>query len=81
MAGEHPRQPDHPDFTATLWELTQRCWDREAEGRPGIQEVIKALGELLAFNQPQAYPGQPNQSSVSIFSAASVAHLTELDSF
>ena len=52
MAGRRPGRPDHPGFTEQLWTLTQRCWDEEAQGRPEIQEVAKALGEPSASNQP-----------------------------
>ena len=52
MAGGRPRRPDHPGFTEQIWALTQRCWDKEAESRPEIQEVVKALGKPSAFSQP-----------------------------
>ena len=43
---ERPRQPDHSDFTGSLWVLTQRCWSHEPQDRPNIKEVIKVLKEL-----------------------------------
>ena len=49
MNGNRPGRSDHPDFTESLWTLTQRCWSQEPQDRPDIQEVIEVLKELSAF--------------------------------
>ena len=49
LNGGRPRRPKHPDFTESLWKLTQRCWSHDAQDRPNIQEVIEALKEPSAF--------------------------------
>ena len=67
MAGERPERPNHPDFTNQLWVVTQQCWDREAHARPGMQEVIRALGELLGIVRSQDPPVWSDRSGVSIF--------------
>ena len=43
---KRPRRPNHPDFTESLWVLTQRCWSHKPRDRPKIEEVIEALKEL-----------------------------------
>ena len=48
MDGKRPIRPAHPDFTGSLWTLTQKCWAKEARDRPKMCEVIKMLKELLA---------------------------------
>ncbi|KAF9789479.1 kinase-like domain-containing protein [Thelephora terrestris] len=42
--GERPGRPSHPNFTAALWELTQKCWSRAAEERPKMEDVV---GDLI----------------------------------
>ena len=50
LSGGRTKRPDHPDFTESLWELTQRCWGQNAQDRPNILEVIEVLKELSAFD-------------------------------
>ena len=50
LNGERPRRPNHPNFTESLWELTQSCWSEEPRDRPGIREVIEVLKELSVFD-------------------------------
>ena len=45
--GERPPRPAHPAFTSELWELMQRCWDRDPELRPKASEVLEVLAGLL----------------------------------
>jgi len=42
--GQRPIQPT--TLTGDLWELTQRCWDKDPEARPLISEVDNRLAEL-----------------------------------
>ena len=49
MGGKRPTRPNHCDFTESLWALTQKCWDEEAQNRPEVREVIKVLKDLSAF--------------------------------
>ena len=44
--GKRPSRPNHPDFTESLWVLTQRCWSHKPRDRPKIEEVIEVLKEL-----------------------------------
>ena len=41
--GERPPRPTHPTFTSSLWELMQRCWDRDPQLRPEASEVLQVL--------------------------------------
>ena len=49
MIGEYPGRPNHSDLTDLLWTLTKRCWGKEAQDRPGVQEVVKVLEDLSAI--------------------------------
>jgi len=48
MDGEHPSQPDHPNFTELLWKLVQKCWKKEPQDRPKTQDVMRVLNGLSA---------------------------------
>ena len=43
LSGSRPLRPTHPTLTNSLWELMQRCWDKEPGPRPKISEVLQAL--------------------------------------
>jgi len=43
MQDKRPPRPIHPTFTEDLWELMQRCWDREPNLRPEISEALRIL--------------------------------------
>lgn len=48
--GDRPERPTHPKFTASLWELTKRCWGAEAQDRPKMEDVSEELSVLgVAF--------------------------------
>jgi len=49
MTGIRPKRPNHPNFTESLWALTQRCWGKEAQDRPEMWEVIEVLKGPSAF--------------------------------
>ena len=63
MGGDHPMRPGYPDFTEPLWTLTQRCWEKEPQDRPAIEEVIRTLEEPSAFNWPRDHRSWSNRSS------------------
>jgi len=48
--GERPPRPTHPTFTANLWTLMQRCWDKEPHLRPEASEVLQILLTLSVFS-------------------------------
>ena len=41
--GERPPRPTHSTLTDELWALTQRCWDQDADLRPQMSEISRAL--------------------------------------
>ena len=48
MRNQRPRRPEpvagqEDPITNYLWDLMMRCWSREPEGRPTMQELIEAL--------------------------------------
>ena len=45
--GDRPPRPTHPSLTDGLWELMQRCWDRDIRKRPQILEALQALNSLI----------------------------------
>ena len=47
ISGERPPRPTHPTFTATLWEVMNRCWDQDRHGRPRMPEVLLALNPIV----------------------------------
>ena len=51
LRGVRPRKPENASiigFFDPLWDLTQRCWDGEAELRPNVGEVVTHLREAAA---------------------------------
>ena len=47
MCGKRPPRPSHAKLTDALWELAERCWTATARDRPEMEEVVKALKEML----------------------------------
>ena len=47
--GERPPRPTHTNFTDELWELTQRCWDRDPRSRPEVSELLEVLRNSSVF--------------------------------
>jgi len=47
MCGKRPPRPSHPNLTDALWELAERCWTATVRDRPEMEEVVKALKEML----------------------------------
>lgn len=43
LNGERPPRPAHSSCTNYLWNLIQRCWDKDPSLRPGISEVLQIL--------------------------------------
>jgi hypothetical protein len=51
--GEKPERPEDPEtirkgLSEGLWLLFNRCWDKEVEKRPSIDEVISELDVLFS---------------------------------
>ena len=63
--GDRPPRPTHPSLTDGLWELMQRCWDRDIRKRPQILEALQALNSLISIptlagiSPPLEEPSQP----------------------
>ena len=47
LSGERPERPNDPVLTNGLWNLTQRCLDRNPQLRPDITEVVCGLRRVL----------------------------------
>ena len=43
VVGMRPSRPTHPALTEPLWELMQRCWDKEPLVRPEAAEISRIL--------------------------------------
>ena len=41
--GDRPPRPTHGALTGRLWELMNRCWDKDRHNRPRMLEVLLAL--------------------------------------
>ena len=65
--GDRPPRPTHPSLIDGLWELVQRCWDRDLRKRPQILEVLQALNSLISIptlagiSQPLEEPSEPDR--------------------
>ena len=40
---ERPPRPTHKELSGQLWELIQRCWQKNPLQRPTIREVVHIL--------------------------------------
>ena len=59
IRGDRPPRPAHLGLTKGLWQLIQKCWDRDRHTRPRMLEV------LLTLNHPIHQRMQPmGQQSV-----------------
>ena len=47
LSGIRPDRPVHPRLTSELWDLNQRCWNKEPSQRPGILKVVSHLRNAL----------------------------------
>ena len=43
LAGTRPERPTHPNLTDSIWNLTQRCWNKDTKQRPDISEIVLRL--------------------------------------
>ena len=65
--GDRPPRPTHPSLTDGLWELMQRCWDRDICKRPQILEALQALNSLIpiptlaGISLPLEEPSDPDR--------------------
>lgn len=41
--GSRPEKPVHRHFTSRMWSLTKKCWGKDPNRRPDMQEVLKKL--------------------------------------
>jgi len=52
LLGERPERPKVPILTDRLWDLIQRCLERNPQWRPGIADVIRDLqGALVVWQR------------------------------
>ena len=50
LAGSRPERPTHPNLTDNVWNLTQRCWDKDTKQRPDISEIVLRLQTIHGDN-------------------------------
>lgn len=48
LSGNRPERPTHPSLTDDLWDLTERCWNKNPRWRPDISEVVLRLRTTFA---------------------------------
>ena len=52
MDGERPERPTHPEFTDSLWGLTERCWNAASQDRPNMEDVLEEMSALSFYKFP-----------------------------
>ena len=78
VRGDRPPRPTHPTFTDTLWELMNKCWDRDRHGRPRMLEVLLAL-DLLVYERTRPSGSSPVTADVSTLVSEIRQRLKDLD--
>jgi len=49
LSGKRPTRPTHQSLTNDIWEMIERCWDKDLQHRPDISEVVHCLQTALAL--------------------------------
>jgi len=52
LSGNRPERPIDPNLTDDLWNMTEKCWNRDPLWRPGISEVILRLRVATENGEP-----------------------------
>lgn len=60
LYGEHPTREDV--FTDDLWEVVERCWTAQPEGRPHIEDILRYLEGLSPPSEPPSEMPSPEIS-------------------